>query len=171
VLGCAIVLSFGYLLWPDSRRPQVGGRLADALDTVASYVERAPASFGEDRLERSRARRKAYRALADLRTAFQQVVVEPTANGRQAIAWWPVIAGLERVADAVTEVVVTVEHGATAPGQGDIALLSDAMAELAASVREQREPGSMPMPESGQLAGVVDQLSAAFDAVRGPELT
>jgi uncharacterized membrane protein YccC len=169
VLGCAIVLIFGFLLWPGSRRPQVGGRLADGLDTVAKYVERALVS-SEDLLERSRARRKAYRALADLRTAFQQVVVEPSANGRQAIAWWPVIAGLERVADAVTEVVVTVEHGAPEPDPADVALLTAALGELACAIREERSPASMPLPDSEQLAGVVDQLEAAFDAVRGPDL-
>jgi uncharacterized membrane protein YccC len=169
VLGCAIVLIFGFLLWPGSRRPQVGGRLADGLDAVSRYVERALVSSG-DLLERSRARRKAYRALADLRTAFQQVVVEPSANGRQAIAWWPVIAGLERVADAVTEVVVTVEHGAPAPEAADVALLTVALGELAGAIREEREPASMALPDSAQLAGVVDQVEAAFDAVRGPDL-
>jgi uncharacterized membrane protein YccC len=172
VLGCAIVLVIGYLLWPGSRRPQVGGRLADGLDTVATYVERAlgPTPTGQARLDRSRARRLAYRALADLRTAFQQVVVEPSANGRQAVAWWPVIAGLERVADAVTEVGVTVEHGAPTPEPEDIKLLTDALAELANAVREERLPPSMPMPDSEQLSGVVDQLGSAFDAVRGPDL-
>jgi uncharacterized membrane protein YccC len=169
VLGCAIVLIFGFLLWPGSRRPQVGGRLADGLDTVARYVEQALGSSGQS-LERSRSRRMAYRALADLRTAFQQVVVEPSANGRQAIAWWPVIAGLERVADAVTEVVVTMEHGAPAPAAADVELLTAALGELAAAIRDEREPTSMAMPESAQLAGVVDQLEAAFDVVRGPDL-
>ncbi|WP_158886794.1 FUSC family protein [Amycolatopsis anabasis] len=172
VLGCAIVLVFGYLLWPGSRRPRVGGRLADGLDTVAGYVRRAlvPGESGPDRAERSRARRRAYRALADLRTAFQQVVVEPSAAGRQATAWWPVIVALERVADAVTEVVVTVEHGAPPPAAGDVDLLVAALGELAASVREQREPESVPLPETEQLSGVVDQLASAFDAVRGPDL-
>jgi hypothetical protein len=167
-----IVLVFGYLLWPGSRRPQVGGRLADGLDAVAKYVERAlvEASSGDARLARSRARRGAYRALADLRTAFQQVVVEPSANGRQAVAWWPVIAAQERVADAVTEVGVTIGRGVRPPEPGDIGLITIALDELASSIREQREPRSVPLPDSEQLAGVVDQLESAFDAVRGPDL-
>lgn len=169
VLGCVIVLVFGYLLWPGSMRPRVGGRLADTCETVATYVAQALASTG-DLAERSRARRRAYRALADLRTAFQQVVVEPSAAGRQAVAWWPVIAGLERVTDAVTEVVVTVEHGAPRPDESDIGLLTAALAEIAASIREQRDPASLPVPETGQLSGVVDQLTTVFDAVRGPDL-
>jgi hypothetical protein len=172
VLGCVIVLVFGYLLWPGSRRPQVGGRLADGLDAVAKYVRAAlvEASSGEARLARSRARRGAYRALADLRTAFQQVVVEPSANGRQAVAWWPVIAAQERVADAVTEVGVTIGRGVPPPEPADVELLTAALGELAAAVREQREPRSMPLPDAPRLSGVVDQLESAFDAVRGPDL-
>nr|WP_225957554.1 FUSC family protein [Amycolatopsis lexingtonensis] len=171
-LGCVIVLVFGYLLWPGSRRPQVGGRLADGLDAVAKYVSCAlvEASSGEARLARSRARRGAYRALADLRTAFQQVVVEPSANGRQAVAWWPVIAAQERVADAVTEVGVTIGRGVPPPDPADVELLTAALDELATAIREQREPRSVPLPDREQLAGVVDQLESAFDAVRGPDL-
>ncbi|MEV6872533.1 FUSC family protein [Amycolatopsis sp. NPDC051128] len=171
-VGCVIVLVFGYLLWPGSRRPQVGGRLADGLDAVAKYVRCAlvETSTAEARLARSRARRGAYRALADLRTAFQQVVVEPSANGRQAVAWWPVIAAQERVADAVTEVGVTIGRGAPPPDPDDIELLTAALDELAAAVREQRDPRSMPLPDAPRLSGVVDQLESAFDAVRGPDL-
>ncbi|MBE8517926.1 FUSC family protein [Amycolatopsis sp. H6(2020)] len=172
VLGCVIVLVFGYLLWPGSRRPRVGGRLADGLDAVAKYVSHAlvEASTGEARLARSRARRGAYRALADLRTAFQQAVVEPSAHGRQAVAWWPVIAAQERVADAVTEVGVTIGRGVPPPDPADVELLTAALGELASAVREQREPRSVPLPDAPQLSGVVDQLESAFDAVRGPDL-
>src|SRR5699024_2956714 len=89
VIGCAIVLVFGYLLWPGSLRPRVGGRLADMDDTVAGYARQGlvPLSEPPSPTERSRRRRRAYRGLADLRTAFQQAVVEPTAGGRQARAW------------------------------------------------------------------------------------
>lgn len=86
VLGCVIVLVFGYLLWPGSRRPRVGGRLADVTDTVARYIDVAlrPVTTPQERAERSRRRRQAYRGLSDLRTAFQQVIVEPSQAGRQA---------------------------------------------------------------------------------------
>ncbi|SFA72672.1 Uncharacterized membrane protein YccC [Amycolatopsis marina] len=173
VLGCAIVLVFGYLLWPGSMRPRVGGRLAEVADTVARYVERGlrPAESAEERTVRSRRRRRAYRGLADLRTAFQQAVVEPSAAGRQAAAWWPVIVGLERVADAVTEVVVAIERGADPPDSADVRLLTAALAEFAAAVREQREPVDVELPDSERLAGVAEQVNAAFEAVRGPDFT
>ncbi|RZQ64433.1 FUSC family protein [Amycolatopsis suaedae] len=169
LLGCLIVLVFGYLLWPGSRRPRVGGLLADALDTISRYADHAlrPAA---DRADLSRYRRRAYRGLADVRTAFQQVIVEPSAAGRQAVAWWPVIAALERVTDAVTEVLVTLTHGAEPPDGHKVELIKAALAELAAAVREQRDPRSVELPESEQLSGVVEQLGAAFDALRGPDL-
>ena len=77
VTGCVIVLLIGYLLWPGSRRPRVGGRLADSFDTVAAYVQAALVlnSTPEARLARSRSRRAAYRALADLRTVLEQVML------------------------------------------------------------------------------------------------
>jgi uncharacterized membrane protein YccC len=173
VLGCAIVLVFGYLLWPGSMRPRVGGRLAEVADTVGRYVERGlrPAPSAEERTDRSRRRRRAYRGLADLRTAFQQSVVEPSAAGRQATAWWPAIVGLERVADAVTEVVVSIERGVRPPDPADVRLLTAALAEFATAVREQREPVDFPLPESERLSGVAEQVNAAFEAVRGPDFT
>ncbi|ASR38486.1 hypothetical protein BAY61_29705 [Prauserella marina] len=173
VLGCVIVLVFGYLLWPGSRRPKVGGRLADVADEVAEYVEHGlrPAETAQDTTERSRRRRIAYRGLADLRTAFQQLVVEPSPAGRQAAAWWPAIVALEQVADAVTAVVVTIEHGARPPESADVELLTAALSELASAVREQRDPVDVELPETETLSNVSDQLESAFDAVRGPDFS
>ncbi|MBB3663184.1 MULTISPECIES: FUSC family protein [Prauserella salsuginis group] len=169
VLGCAIVLVFGYLLWPGSLRPRVGGRLAEVADTVARYVAVSLGPSDEDRAEQSRCRRRAYRGLSDLRTAFQQLVVEPSPAGRQAAAWWPAIVALEQVTDAVTAVVVTISHGAERPAEADVRLVTAALGELASAVRESRDPGDVELPASEQLSGVTDQLSAAFAAVRGPD--
>jgi uncharacterized membrane protein YccC len=197
-LGCAIVLVFGYLLWPGSMKPRVGGLLAEAVDTVASYLAAAFASrssspsqessnegeasgasevseptveeLAEDKLRQARARRRAYRILADLRTTFQQVIVEPSPAGRQAVAWWPVIAGLERVTDSITEVVVSVEDGAPSPERVDVELIITALNELAAAVREQRQPCELSFPEGDQLRDVVDQISTVLGTLRGPEL-
>lgn len=170
VIGSAIVLVFGYLLWPGSMRPRVGGRLAEVADTLVEYVEAGLGSDTDD-MERSRCRRRAYRGLADLRTAFQQLVVEPSSAGRQASAWWPAIVALEQFTDAVTAVVVTISHGAQRPAGSDVRLVTAALAELADAVRHGREPIEVPLPESEQLTAVADQLDSAFDAVRGPDFT
>ncbi|MFF5991002.1 FUSC family protein [Prauserella flavalba] len=173
VIGCAIVLVFGYLLWPGSRKPRVGGRLAEVADTVALYVEYGlrAAETPQERAERSRRRRRAYRGLADLRTAFQQLVVEPSPAGRQAAAWWPAIVALEQLTDAVTAVLVTIEHGAEPPAEKDVRLLVEGLDELAAAVREQREPADVDLPGDEELSGIADQLENALDAVRGPDFT
>ncbi|MBK1784987.1 FUSC family protein [Prauserella cavernicola] len=173
VIGCVIVLVFGYLLWPGSRRPRVGGRLADVAETVGHYVETglSAADTPQERTERSRNRRRAYRGLADLRTAFQQLVVEPSPAGRQAAAWWPAIVALEQLTDAVTAVVVTVEHGARPPAADDVRLITEGLGELAAAVREQRDPAGVDLPAAEELSDIADQLENAFDAVRGPDLT
>lgn len=169
LLGCAIVLIFGYWLWPGSMRPRVGGRVADTLDAVREYVAHSLDSAPSDE-ERSRARRRAYRALADTRLAFAQVIVEPSAAGRQAVAWWPAIVALERVLDAVTDVVISVRRGADPPERSQVKLVIDAIDELVDAVRDGREPERVRIPHAGPLSTVADHLRTAFDAIRGPVL-
>lgn len=171
VLGCAIVLVFGYLLWPGSLRPRVGGRLAGVADTVSRYLAHGlrEARTAADRAERSRRRRRAYRGLADLRTAFQQLVVEPSPAGRQAAAWWPAIVALEQLTDAVTAVVVSIEHGSSLPAEADVRLLTAALAEFASAVRQDRDPVDTELPVDAGLADLVDRVRAVLEAVRGPD--
>ena len=64
---------------------------------------------------RSLLRRKASRALADLRAEYQRAMSEPPAVSRRASAWWPAIVGLEEVIDAVTATAVEISRGAPAP--------------------------------------------------------
>lgn len=168
VLGCVIVLVFGYWLWPGSLRPRVGGRVADTLGAVREYVARGLRVPGTDSHARSLARRDAYRALAELRTAFSQVIVEPSAAGRQAMAWWPAIVALERMVDAVTEVAVSMDHGGLPPSDMTVDGIVDALDELADAVREGREPIRIRIAEAGKAAGAVDELGTVFDAMSGP---
>ncbi|WP_091449723.1 FUSC family protein [Actinokineospora iranica] len=166
-LGCAIVLVFGYLLWPGGRRPRVGEDLADALDVIAEYLEHA-LSGGSD--ERSSLRRQAYRALSDLRTAFQQSLVEPSPAGRQAAAWWPVIVGLERLTDAITGVAVAIERGAPPVETHDVKVLAAAVREAAKAVRGERAPKRGTLPDDERLERVVAELVAVHGVLRGPDL-
>jgi uncharacterized membrane protein YccC len=167
LLGCLVVLIFGYLLWPGSRRPRVGGRVAEVLDLLAEYLRRG---LGGDPRGRSTLRRRTYRALSDLRTAFQQVLAEPSAAGRLAAAWWPAIVRLERVTDAVTRAAVEIERGAAVPDREQVERLAGAVGEAAAAVRAERSPGHVRLPDSAQLAEVAAELSAVLRTLRGPEL-
>lgn len=169
VIGCIIVLIFGYWLWPGSLRPRVGGRVAKTLTAVREYVARGLRADA-DLDATTVARRRAYRSLTELRTAFSQVAVEPSAAGRQAEAWWPAIAGLERALDVVTELVVRVRNGAVTVEKQQVEAVLDVLDELADAVRDGRAPCYIHIADSGELAGVVDQLHLVLEAIRGPEL-
>ncbi|GAA2988897.1 hypothetical protein GCM10010483_36670 [Actinokineospora diospyrosa] len=166
-IGCAIVLIAGYLLWPGARRPRVGEDLAATLDTIADYLHHALSGQTD---EKSNLRRQAYRALSDLRTAFQQSLVEPTAAGRVAAAWWPVIIGLERLTDAVTEVAVAVDRGAEPIGEHDTKVLAAAIREAAKAVRGERSPKRPTLPDDDRLDRVVGELTSVNATLRGPAL-
>lgn len=167
VTGCAIVLVFGYLLWPGSRTPRLGGQLAAVADTLARYTDRA---LSEDPTGRSALRRRAYRQLSDLRVEAQRLISEPSLAGRTATAWWPAIVGLERVTDAVTRVAVELDDGARVrPEDADAMVL--AIEEVAAAVRGERPPQKRPLPEDPQLVAVAVDLNALYDALRAPDLS
>lgn len=99
LLGCAIVLVVGHLLWPVERGPALPAQLAAAVESVSEYVQ---LSLAESARERSPLRRRTYRQLSDLRTALQQQLLEPGTN-RVAEQWWSSVIALERVVDAATE--------------------------------------------------------------------
>lgn len=173
VVGCVIVLVFGYLLWPGSRRPVLGGNLADAAEAISHYSEYAlrPLPRAEDRNERSRRRRRAYRELSDVRTAFQQLVVEPSAVGRQAVAWWPGIVALEQLVDAITAVAITIDRNAAdAPEESEVRKVRTALAEFSLAVRTGTYPNPVELPRDERLSGVRSQLSMTLEAIVGPDL-
>jgi uncharacterized membrane protein YccC len=167
VVGCAIVLVFGYLLWPGSRTPRIGGRVADAADAVARYADLA---LRADPRGRSALRRRTYRQLADLRTELQRVLVEPSAAGRLASAWYPAIIGLERVTGSVTRVAVEINGGAPVPPDDEVDTVVAALTGIALSVREERPPEDPPELTSEQLAGIESHLAMVVAGLRGPDL-
>ncbi|HEX3648047.1 MAG TPA: FUSC family protein [Pseudonocardiaceae bacterium] len=167
VVACVIVLVFGYLLWPGSRKPRIGGRLADAVDAVARYTDVALRAEPKGRTSQ---RRRTYRQLSDLRTEQQRALVEPSAAGRLAAAWYPAIIGLERVTGEVTRVAVEIAQGGPLPPDGDVDLVVSALADIAAAVRAQRPPDDPPTVESEQLARVMSLVDAVVAGLRGPAL-
>jgi uncharacterized membrane protein YccC len=163
--GCAVVLVFGYLLWPETWRVHLGPRIADAADRLADYLRVA---FEPDRAARNHGRRRAYRALSDMRTVFQQQLAEPPPVSRRAAAWWPVIVQLERTADAITEAAIRATHGTPPPSRDGLNLLVADLRELVAALRERRPPDELPLPEDDALAGVAAEVRAARQLAAGP---
>ncbi|MFE2041530.1 FUSC family protein [Streptomyces sp. NPDC059477] len=135
LMGCAIALIAGYLLWPESWHTRVGDRLADAVADSARYAESA---FGKDTdpAGRARMRRRLYRDLSVIRTEFQRALTEPPPTGRHAAAWWPLVVAVERIVDATTAARVRVEHGAEPPARAEVDQVALQLRELSEGLRE-----------------------------------
>ncbi|MFF0384106.1 FUSC family protein [Streptomyces sp. NPDC004286] len=150
LMGCAIALIAGYLLWPETWHTRVGHRLATAVANTAMYVDTAFAP-GTDPVTRARARHRLYRDLSHIRTEFQRALTEPPPMGRRAAAWWPVVVAVERIVDATTAARVRVCHGAAPPPQAEIRQLSAQLRTLADRVRAAESVNAAPsdLPELG----------------------
>ncbi|MFB7913578.1 FUSC family protein [Streptomyces sp. NPDC056061] len=190
LIGCAIVLVAGYLLWPESWHVRVGHRLADAVADIADYVacafERGGTS-GPDGLaatdgtavggestaaERVRARRRIYRDLSVVRSEFQRALTEPPPVGTRAAAWWPLVVAVERIVDAATAARVRVDHGAPEPPAEEVAEIRRQLRELSDGIRASEVlvgvRTELPGDERGVLAPLRQEVAAAR-AIASPQ--
>ncbi|MCC9706860.1 FUSC family protein [Streptomyces sp. MNU76] len=135
LMGCAIALVAGYLLWPESWHARVGDRLADAVADTAAYVERAFGQSPADPTDRARTRRRLYRDLSTIRTEFQRALTEPPPVGRRAAAWWPLVVAVERIVDATTAARVRTKQGAASPSAAEVDQVALQLRELADGLR------------------------------------
>jgi uncharacterized membrane protein YccC len=158
LIGCAIVLVFGYLLWPGTWRAPLDEALRDAALALDAFVE---AAFTGDGAERRRARRRNYRALTELQTQLQRRLAEPPPISTRAAAWWPVIVQLERTSDAVTEAVIATRSGEPPPDLAQVAVLRRAIRELETDVRTHRVPDDAEIMADGVLGPVAREVDAA----------
>jgi uncharacterized membrane protein YccC len=163
LIGCAIVLVFGYLLWPQTWRAPLDEALRDAALALDAFVE---AAFTGSPADRRRARRRNYRALTELQTQLQRRLAEPPPISNRAAAWWPVIVQLERTSDAVTEAVIAQREGEPAPDLAQVAVLRRAIRRLEEDVRAHRVPDDAEIHADGVLAPVAREVDAARRLVR-----
>jgi uncharacterized membrane protein YccC len=163
LIGCAIVLVFGYLLWPQTWRAPLDEALHDATVALDAFVE---AAFTGSPAERRRARRRNYRALTELQTQLQRRLAEPPPISTRAAAWWPVIVQLERTSDAVTEAVIATREGESAPDLAQVAVLRRAIRLLEQDVRTHVVGDDAEIDADGVLAPVAREIDAARRLVR-----
>ncbi|MEU8887169.1 FUSC family protein [Streptomyces sp. NPDC048442] len=174
LIGCAITLLAGYLLWPETWHTRVGSRLAKAVHDTADYLALAFADPPNpaNRTRRTHARRTLYKDLMTIRTEFQRALTEPPPMGRSAAAWWPLAIAVERIVDATTAARVRVDHGAPPPPAPEVAALTAQLRDLAEglttaatppAVREDRPGATEPAdyPEAGVLAPLHQEVLAA----------
>lgn len=171
LIGCAITLIAGYLLWPESWHTRIGDRLADAVADTAAYV--SGAFTADDRTARHRARRKLYRDLSTVRSEFQRALTEPPPTGTRAAAWWPLVVAVERIVDATTAARIRVAHGAPAPDAAEVAAVERELRELSEGLRSSvtlvEVRAELPGDENGVLAPLRQEVRAAR-AIAGPDL-
>ncbi|MFE7839059.1 FUSC family protein [Streptomyces sp. NPDC057474] len=166
LMGCAIALVAGYLLWPESWHARVGDRLANAVADTAEYVERA---FGEgpaDPAGRARMRRRLYRDLSAIRTEFQRALTEPPPIGRRAAAWWPLVVAVERIIDATTAARVRIKQGAEPPSTAEVGQVTLQLRELAGGLRKTNVLYEVRSDLSGPPGSVLEPLRQEVAAAR-----
>jgi uncharacterized membrane protein YccC len=156
LLGCGIVLVIGYAPWPRMWNAHLPGQFADTVTSVCEYLEQALVQRSP---ERHRLRRRAYRALSDLRAEFQRTLSEPPALSRQATTWWPAVVGLEQALDAITAVAVAADHGAALPAPEAVRELEAVLRGLVDAERSGTKPTGPPsLPADEQLMPVTDAV-------------
>ncbi|MER6299345.1 FUSC family protein [Kitasatospora sp. NPDC001539] len=136
VLASAVVLLFGYLLWPERPRHRIEPRLVAATSALRAYLD-AVTGQGSGGVW---LRRTAYRSLADARQEVRQGLAEPPPTGRLAEQWLPATAALERLAGAVAAFAAQVRYGGRVPDPEETDRVRRALDELAAAAREHRPP-------------------------------
>ncbi|MFF6775549.1 FUSC family protein [Streptomyces sp. NPDC012637] len=176
LIGCAIALVAGYLLWPESWHTRVADRLADAVADTAAYVELAfgngagggarAGADGGDQGARHRARRKLYRDMSTVRSEFQRALTEPPPAGDLAAAWWPLAIAVERIVDATTAARIRVDHGAPAPHPTEVAVVERQLRELAEGLRSSEVLVEVRADLGGDEDGVLAPLRQEVRAAR-----
>ncbi|WP_406171695.1 FUSC family protein [Streptomyces sp. NBC_00996] len=165
LMGCAIALVAGYLLWPESWHTRVGERLADAVADTAGYVELAFGA-GIDPAARARARRRLYRDLSAIRAEFQRALTEPPPIGRRAAAWSPLVVAVERMVDATTAARVRVKEGAPEPSAAEVAHVVLQLQELSEGLRETDVLVAVRTDLTGPSGSVLEPLRQEVAAAR-----
>ncbi|MEV6982042.1 FUSC family protein [Sphaerisporangium sp. NPDC051017] len=161
LVGCAIVLLLGYLPWPASWEAPVRPRFADAVAATARYLRHA---FEPGHPGRAVAQRRAFDALADLRTVFQRAVTEPPVVSRRVTTWMAPMTALEQVADATAATVARTGHGAPPPSEEAVRDVVRCLDAIADGVRAGTPVRGRPCQVE---RGPLERVSRAVSGLRG----
>lgn len=186
LLGCAIVILLGYLLWPSTWRAprRIAVTVAELARSIALYSEialgqpRSSQAGGEARdttqpggavsdgeLRLIAARRDTSRRLADLRTRVTQSLAEPPRVSSATASWMPEIEALQCVADAVTAAQAIAAVAECEIDMRDVDSSRDALIDLAGAIALDRSPGAEAVPSSGPLEALGAEISSARSAL------
>jgi uncharacterized membrane protein YccC len=171
VLASAVVLVVGYAPWPSAWQAHLPGQFAEAVRAVCAYMDEALVPAAGEAAQRpdgrpawpSQLRRRAFRALSNVRTEFQRTMSEPTSVSRRASAWWPALVGLDEVMDAVTAASVAIGRGAAPPSAASVHQLTGALLAVADAIESGTRPrAGGPLPADPQLEAVTDAVRSVL---------
>lgn len=134
LLGAAVAIVFGYVLWPGARRFPSAARLDAALPAVRAYLRQALRP-PQERVRWQTVRDDAYRLAHQTSAACHHAIAEPPPVSSVARELLPSARRLEDVVDAITAVASTVDAGATPTGIPEIEATLTTLDEAAARVR------------------------------------
>jgi uncharacterized membrane protein YccC len=98
LIGSAIALVFGYLIWPRDPAPHIHASFARAMSAATQLLRTATAT-PPVQLDVAMATMAAYRSVSNVRTTLQRAIAEPPPASREAAAWFPVVVEMERLCD------------------------------------------------------------------------
>jgi hypothetical protein len=121
---------------------------------------------GQEPGERSRLRRRTYRALSNLRAEFQRTMSEPSYVSRRAAAWWPAVVALEEVMDATTATVVAIGRGAPVPSPSAVHSVTGTLRAVADAIETQTPPRVRgPLPDDPALEPVTSAVRSVLSVL------
>jgi uncharacterized membrane protein YccC len=170
LVGGGIVLVFGYFIWPRRHGRELAQQFGAALDATADYLV-AACGEGGDRVAVLAAERAAYARLSDLRAALGRSMAEPPPAGREAAAWFPLVAAAERMCDRIT---AASKPGAARPPAAEVAAVAARLRSLGTPAGgTSAGPGTAPLtdPLLRALADEADRLSARLAGTLDPAAT
>jgi uncharacterized membrane protein YccC len=166
-IGAAIVIVFGYLIWPRSRRRQLARTWEAAMRATAEYLRIAAcptpdsSSLGDPRDDRMAAtRRQAYTSILELDDRVHRMLAEPPPAVTEARAWLGIGEAGAHLADAVTA------YGVGRCARGDES--ADRAAKPLAAVIVALGTGAadaVTVRPVGDLGAVAEAAAGAQDAV------
>ncbi len=165
-IATVIVVFIGYLPWIRFERTSLDQAVSGAIDAIAKYLEGV---FVADDATRHRLHSAAYSKLTNLRGVLDRAEPEPELVSRRAMAWWPVEAALEQIANAVSDVGWKRARNAEALAPVDTAPLVSALRSMGEVVDEggtvPDQPVTAPSPA---LQGVAEAIEGLRSTLRGP---
>jgi uncharacterized membrane protein YccC len=137
-IGCAVVLVFGYVLWPGTWRPGIRRTVSDCITHLGVFVQLGlDHPITADQLTLAvRTRHAAFQELNAMHTWFRYAQFEPTPVRRRVLSYRTVAHDLRLVADAMTRLFVLQQDRIDPVTPADLVALATYLRDVAERARE-----------------------------------